>query len=90
MNEFDPKRCPLDVKMVTDIHTAVCGNPKLGINGLVHDVKAANQRISSLEETRDRGMTVGRASIIVGSFCVGLAVLAGAIISVAEFFMHQK
>ena len=34
-----PVQCLVDRQMLRDIHLAVCGNPDLGLKGLVSDVK---------------------------------------------------
>ena len=64
---------------------AVCGDEALGVHGLVGDMKQVKARLLPLEKAQTSGVTLGRAAAIVGSFIVGLFVVAGGIIALVEF-----
>ena len=74
-------QCILDRQRLQDIHLAVCGNPELGVPGLVEVVRKHGASIKSLEETRNGGLVLSRAgSVFVGGLvamatigCFGVA-----------------
>ena len=83
MNEnWHKDQCALDRKLLADIHTAVCGNPELGVPGLVKIVKRQGEEIESLQSLRAGGLVLTKAgSMIIGGL-VALAAIGGFILSV--------
>jgi len=59
---------PEDKKKLDDVHLAICGNPALGVDGLVEDVRA-------LKKFR-RGIELKTATIGGGAAVVVLALKA--------------
>ena len=53
-------------KNVEDVHTAVCGNAELGVDGLVQQQRRARARLDNIESTQRKGILW--ASVIGGVF----------------------
>ena len=77
-------------KKLNEIHLAVCGDPTLGVNGLVRDMADVRKRIEPLEKAKQDTMTLGRASRLIGGFVVGIFAIAAAIVTVLEFIKKFK
>ena len=86
MNEnWDKERnqqCALDRKLLADIHTAVCGNPELGIPGLVNIVSGHGKDIRELKAIRAGGLVLSRAGSIIIGILVAFAAVGGFVLSV--------
>ena len=70
--------------MLLDIHTAVCGNPELGVPGLVITVKQNSDDIASLKQTRQNGFVVGKLGSIIIGFVVSLSFIGCFVVAVYE------
>ena len=88
-NKEGSMRSEADRRKLDDIHLAVCGNPELGVAGLVQDMAQVKARIIPLEEAKNGTITVWKSVTIVGSLVVGVAVIAGSIVAVFEFIVRK-
>ena len=90
VKEGPPHTCPLDRKMLQKIYVAICGDEETGMEGFAQRVPKLEKRVGALETKNltaaTAGFSIGKAAMIVGSFIVGLGVLAGAIVVVVQFF----
>ena len=91
MNEnWQKDQCALDRKLLSDIHTAVCGNTELGVPGLVKIVKKHGEDIDDLKAVRTGGLVLSKAgSMIIGGL-VALAVIGGFVLSVIAILKGKQ
>ena len=58
----------LDTKMLKDVHLAVCGDPSLGIPGIIEVIKRHDDRLTILETKESKLKT---KLIAVGALLIG-------------------
>lgn len=71
-------------QMLHDIYLAVCGDPNLGVPGLVDTVRANSADIKNLKDTRSAGVVLGKFGSIVLGLLVSLSFLGCFIVAVWE------
>lgn len=77
--------CSKHNKMLEEMHLALCGNEILGVKGVVAELREVRQDVEDLKSAKSNTVSVGKSFALVGSFVLGICLLAAALVAVADF-----
>ena len=78
--------CAKHNKMLEEMHLALCGNETLGVKGVVSELREVKADVEQLKTAKSNTVSVGKSFALVGSFVLGICLLAAALVAVADFF----
>jgi hypothetical protein len=77
--------CAKHNKMLEEMHLALCGNEVLGVKGVVAELREVKADVDILKNAKSNTISVGKSFALVGSFILGVCLIAAALVAVADF-----